>query len=360
MRVLMTGDTVGGVWTYALTLARQLCSQGIEVHLATMGRLPDAGQRAQAQRIDGLVLHASAWRLCWMPDPWRDIDCAADWLQRLAQTLRPELVHLNDFGHADRHWPAPTLLVAHSCVLSWWQAVHGRPAPAGWQRYRGLVQRGLQRADARVAPSVAMATALKAHYGPLPEVRVIANGGDAAGDTHAAKQALILAAGRLWDPAKNLGALAAVAEHLPWQVIIAGDGGEGFADHLPPNLQLSGRLDAAALARCYARAAVFVLPARYEPFGLAALEAAAHGCALVLGDIASLREVWGDAALYVRPDDQAGLRSVLLKLIRHPALCRRYGERAAQRASTYSAAAMGAHYLDAYRQLQQLPSRRSA
>ena len=35
----------------------------------------------------------------------------------------------------------------------------------------------------------------------------------------------------------------------------------------------------------------------------------ASGCALVLGDLPSLREVWGDAALYVRPDDHASARS---------------------------------------------------
>src|SRR5436190_23853133 len=36
-RVLMTADTVGGVWTYALELARVLCEQEVEITLATMG-----------------------------------------------------------------------------------------------------------------------------------------------------------------------------------------------------------------------------------------------------------------------------------------------------------------------------------
>ena len=50
------------------------------------------------------------------------------------------------------------------------------------------------------------------------------------------------------------------------------------------------------------RAAIYALPARYEPFGLSILEAALSGCALVIGDIPSLREIWADAALFVPSD----------------------------------------------------------
>ena len=46
-RVLMTADTVGGVWTYALDLSAGLGRSGIEVVLATMGRLPPPQQRAR-------------------------------------------------------------------------------------------------------------------------------------------------------------------------------------------------------------------------------------------------------------------------------------------------------------------------
>ena len=39
--------------------------------------------------------------------------------------------------------------------------------------------------------------------------------------------------------------------------------------------------------------------ALYEPFGLAVLEAAQAGCALVLSDIPTFRELWDGAALFV-------------------------------------------------------------
>ena len=74
---------------------------------------------------------------------------------------------------------------------------------------------------------------------------------------------------------------------------------------------LLGRLDERRWPSGWPRAAIYALPARYEPFGLSALEAALSGCALVLGDIPSLREVWGDAAVFVPPDDAGGLRDAL-------------------------------------------------
>ena len=72
------------------------------------------------------------------------------------------------------------------------------------------------------------------------------------------------------------------------------------------------------MAAHLAASAIYALPARYEPFGLSALEAGLCGCALVLGDIPSLREVWGDAAVFVDPHDAQALAKALNCLIDHP------------------------------------------
>jgi len=47
-----------------------------------------------------------------------------------------------------------------------------------------------------------------------------------------------------------------------------------------------------------ARSSIYIATSIYEPFGMAPLEAALCGCAVVANDIPSLREVWGDDALY--------------------------------------------------------------
>ena len=341
MRVLMTTDTVGGVWGYAVQLARSLTPAGVAVTLAAIGRTsPD--QRAEAA---GLPLLEADYKLEWQPDPWADVAASGDWLLGLERRLRPDVVHLNGYAHGRLPFAAPTVVVGHSCVASWWQAVHGRPAPAEWDRYRAEVAAGLHAATAVVAPTHAMLAELDRLYGPARDASVIYNGRDAADFVPAAKQPFVLSAGRLWDEAKNLPTLQRAAARLPWPVRVAGDGGTG------DGVELLGRLDAAAMAGQFAAAAIYCLPARYEPFGLSILEAALSGCALVLGDILTLRELWDGAAVFVDPGDADGLRAALQRLVDDPDERRGSGQRARDRAARYGVPTMSAAYAALYRRL---------
>lgn len=353
-RVLMTTDTVGGVWTYALELAAALGRCGLEVELATLGELPTSGQRAQAKRLPHVRLYPSRFRLEWMRDSWGDIRTSGEWLLALEQELRPDVVHLNQFAFGALPFEAPRLVVGHSCVLSWWRAVRGCDAPAEWDLYRYVVARGLAGADLVVAPTAAMLRALDEIYGIPGAKTVIPNGRAAAGHLPAPqKEPFVLSVGRLWDEAKNLRALDAAAEGLPWKVKVAGsaehpDGGRAAE---AAHARLLGRLAPEELAGWYARAAIYALPARYEPFGLSALEAGLAGCALVLGDIPSLRESWEGAALFVDPDDPEALRSVLRSLIDQPAERLELGYRTRSRALAFRPERQAARYLEAYARL---------
>src|SRR3954454_12313553 len=131
-RILMTADTVGGVWTYALGLARSLVPHGIEITLATMGPRPNAGQKDAAGRIPNLTLVESDFKLEWMEDPWHDVAAAGQWLLDLEQLAEPDIVHLNGYAHAVLEWKCPVMVVAHSCVLSWWRAVKQKTLPVAW------------------------------------------------------------------------------------------------------------------------------------------------------------------------------------------------------------------------------------
>src|SRR6059058_5946721 len=79
-RILMTADTVGGVWTYCLELAASLATSGIEILLATMGKRPSAEQRAEAAQLENLTLVESEFRLEWMDEPGHDLALAGQWL----------------------------------------------------------------------------------------------------------------------------------------------------------------------------------------------------------------------------------------------------------------------------------------
>ena len=354
MRVFMTVDTVGGVWTYALELARALRPHGVEIALASMGVPLTAVQRAELAAVPDVELFESTYRLEWMDEPWDDIAVAGEWLLSLQEELRPDVVHLNGYAHGALPWRAPVLVVGHSCVLSWWAAVKGERAPARWDRYRSTVALGLAGADLVVTPTRAILTALEEHYGPLPRSRVVPNGRDPTLFTPREKEPLVLAAGRLWDEAKNVAALGAIAPRLSWPVYVAG------ADQHPTGgtaalggVHALGQLAPAEMAVWLARASIYALPARYEPFGLSALEAALAGCVLVLGDIPSLREVWEDTALFVPPADGEALVAAIEGLIADPGRRASLAACARRRASTYTSERMAAGYLEAYRVIRE-------
>lgn len=353
-RLLMTADTVGGVWTYALDLARELGKHNVQIVLATMGALPGRTQRAELRDLPNVELCASAFKLEWMPDPWDDVERAGEWLLELEDRFQPDLVHLNGYCHGALPWRAPRIVAGHSCVLSWWRAVKGCDAPPEWQDYQDAVIEGLQLANLVVAPSGAMLAALEQHYGPFAESRVVPNGRCLNAAARRTKHDFILSAGRLWDEAKNISTLASVGSRLPWPVYVAGDdiepgklnGQSHFGDSSAVNFL--GRLPSRELVSWFERAAIYCLPARYEPFGLSALEAAQAGCALVLGDIPSLREIWGDAAMFVSPDDPAELESALQDLIASPARRARLADTARCVAGQYTPEKMARGYLAVY------------
>jgi glycosyltransferase involved in cell wall biosynthesis len=340
MRVLMTADAVGGVWPYAADLAGLLTAHGGSVMLATMGPEPSADQRAMVEAIPRVTLRARRFALEWMPDPWTDIECAADWLLELEAEFTPDVIHLNGYAHATLPWRAPTLVVAHSCVCSWWAAVRNGPVPAEWTEYVRRVAAGLRAATAVAAPSQAMACTLAECYGNRRPVAVIPNARDAARWAPDTKESMILAAGRLWDPAKNIAVLDAAAEALEWPVYVAGDGVDANGKRVAlSRLRTLGVLPADDLASLMARAAIYAFPARYEPFGLSVLEAALSGCALVLGDIPSLRENWEGVARFVPPEQPDALRRALQELIDDPPQRAALGIAARRRGERFSPAA---------------------
>jgi glycogen(starch) synthase len=340
----MTADAVGGVWTYCHQLCRALPS--IRFVIAGMGPEPTASQWDEVKELSNVDVVWNHVRLEWMEDPWEDLERAGEWLLELERVHTPDLIHLNGYVHGSLPWRSPLLVAGHSCVLSWWHAVKGGPAPCEWERYGRAVAAGLKAADHVVAPSRSMRQSLLQHYGSI-DCTVISNGVEMSADDPL-KYPQVLASGRLWDLAKNIRTLAIAASGLPWPVIIAGAGDE------PPdaeNVHLTGRLGSREMMRQFKDAAVYAAPSRYEPFGLAVLEAAAHGCALVLADIPTFRELWGGAAVFVPADDAAAWHQAILEVITDYRLRTTLADQARRHAIHYSSDRMAARYADLYQQL---------
>jgi glycogen synthase len=348
-KVLMTTDAVGGVWTYSVDLARALASLGVDVCLAVMGPSLSDPQRAEALKIPRLELHEIGGKLEWMDEPWLDIARASDRLLQLESLIHPDIIHLNSYVHGALSWSSPVVMVGHSCVLSWYQAVHGCAAPAQWNPYRTAVQKGIRAADALVAPSSAMLKSLEDFYG-APRIKlVIPNSRQSESFRAATKEPIVLGAGRVWDQAKNFGLLDRAAANIPWEVQIAGEPSMAGVEAVPiKNAKLLGSLAGEALAKRLGAASLFVAPALYEPFGLSVLEAALAGCCLVLSDIPSLRENWQGAAYFFDPQSSTSLETLLLTLIGNRAMREEMALRGRKQALAFTPTRMAHAYLDLY------------
>lgn len=353
MRILMTTDTVGGVWTYSLQLIGALAVHDVHVDLATMGGEITDAQREAALALPNLTLHPSSYALEWMPDPWAEVDRAGDWLLGLERRTRPDVVHLNGYAHGNLPFRAPTLVAGHSCVCSWWRAVKREEAPAEWDTYRDRVTAGLRAAKHIIAPSNAMLASLERDYGPFASAEAIYNARSPLKFRPAMKHQMIFSAGRLWDEAKNVAALDAVAQRLPWPVYVAGESRHPARAEIAasPHVSFLGKLTERQVAARAGYASIYALPARYEPFGLSILEAALAGCALVLGDIDSLREIWQDTALFVDPNDHEALADALLRLIQSPRDRALYAARSQLRAHEFTPERMAQAYVRTYARL---------
>ncbi|HUS14713.1 MAG TPA: glycosyltransferase [Chloroflexia bacterium] len=362
MHILMTTDAVGGVWSYSLTLAAALAhDHGTRVTLAVVGPPPSAAQIAEVLARPGLDLHIWAGQLEWQPGCAADLAESAAWLAGLAGTIGADLIHSNQFAYGALGGACPMLVVAHSDLLSWHaacQPLNGAVDPhwrAFLHEYQAVVQRGLTGAAAVVCPTAAVAADLRRHYQAPADLRVIYNGTEPPGPLapRAPGPRRVLSVGRLWDPAKNVAwLLEAVGDGIPGlDVAVAGSmAGPDGATLAPPAgaVRWLGALPHAALLNEMAQSHVYVGPSRYEPFGLAPLEAATRGCTLLLNDIASFREIWGPGATYCR--SVAELRAALVAIAGGAPLD---PQPVQEWATRYTVAAQAAAYQQLYAQLCQ-------
>jgi glycosyltransferase involved in cell wall biosynthesis len=343
-RVLITLDAVGGVWRYALDVARGLKTQGISCLLVGFGPQPDAAQQAEC----------AGREMVWTGEPldWTVSDSAAlrsgtAKLDELATNWDADLLHLNLPSQAaglsiDR----PVVVASHSCVPTWWQAVQGTSLPASLAWQRQCNHDGFQRADAILVPSESHGAALRHVYGELPPLCVVHNA-TSVEPSDPIKEEMILAVGRWWDAGKNGEILDAAAS--PWPVLLAGPlTGPDSQQATFQNARTLGSLPHDQILALMRRTAILAAPSRYEPFGLAVAEAAVSGAALVLSDIPTFRELWDGAAVFVGVDDIEGWSRAFAILAADPALRHRLAQAAATRARRFSLARQAAGLTDVY------------
>ncbi len=359
MHVLITADAVGGVWTYTRELACGLLERGHRITLVSFGKLPSSDQVSWLEGTD-ITYHPTVFPLEWMQDAEEGITESARHLARLIDQSRPDVLHLNQFCYGALEVGIPKIIVAHSDVRSWWNAVYSEnpPVTRWFDWYTDLVAKGLVFADAVVTPSQWMLTQLQGHYELPSRCRVIYNGRDPELFCSSRKKTnTVLSVGRLWDEAKQIGLLLARPQCVP--VGIA-----GCADHPDKAFTHScaaassgsfvfwGEQNQSRLCALYAEASTYAATSRYEPFGLAPVEAALSRCALVANDIPVFRELWGNAALFFARNDADSLAQAIGFLSQSQSMREQLAEDAYERArSRFNSSRMVDDYEKLYRSL---------
>ncbi|TAN36188.1 MAG: glycosyltransferase family 1 protein [Verrucomicrobia bacterium] len=164
-----------------------------------------------------------------------------------------------------------------------------------------------------------------------------------------ARKKTILYVGR-FDPYKNVIGLLVAFEQLRRQMpgavrlVIAGAPDPRYPEalafarrhNLETDIEWRGYLNGRQLVEAYQQADVFVLPSRYEGFGLTVLEAMACGTPVVCSNVSSLPEVAGDAAILVAPDDATKMTEAIRRVLTEPELAATLREKGVRRAAEFS------------------------
>ena len=356
-RVLLATDAVGGVWVYSVELARALGKLGIEALIAVMGPSPDEHRREQAA---GLRLIDTGLPLDWLETSPAELRRSGDVLAELANREGVDLVQTSSAALlANTEFDQPCVAVQHSCVATWWAAVKTSPMPDEFLWRRELVETGLNRASAIVAPSVAFAAETARTYQLSTPVVAVPNGRRTVVPHDLPRGDFVFTASRLWDERKNVATLdrAAAASSVPFQAAGPLRGPNGAAISLS-HIHALGELGHSRIAGLLGSRPVFASAALYEPFGLSVLEAAQAGCALVLSDIPTHREMWSDAAVFVPAHDDRAFAAAIERVFANIAQRHELGERARARAALYTpermARGMAAIYASAVQSEPQL------
>jgi glycosyltransferase involved in cell wall biosynthesis len=299
-----------------------------------------------------------------MDDAPNDLPESSEYLANLVREVNPDLVHLHQFCHGNLPVDVPRVVMAHGDLISWAEAVQGcTPRPTRWLKwYRDTILRGMAAADAVVAPSASMLDTLISTYTrPRRAVIIYPGRNPIFFNPYVSKDDSVLSVGRLLDAGKQVFLLTQCAH--PFSVCIVGAEQTVPLPRIPIRadvkvstdqscVAIRGPQTEAQLRALYSRASIYAATSRYEPLGMAPLDAAFSRCAIVANDIPSFREVWGDAALYFRTNDASSLAETLRQLDADRALRRAYSDRAYTRArERFTTKRMIDDYLELYRSL---------
>jgi len=118
MRVLVTTDTIGGVWIYTRELVTGLVGRGIGVTLVSFGDIPTAQQTEWLDRFPEVDYRATAFRLEWMRDAPEDQRASAEFLTSVVAEVQPDLLHLSQYCYGSLNVAGMTNRMANASSIT--------------------------------------------------------------------------------------------------------------------------------------------------------------------------------------------------------------------------------------------------
>lgn len=118
-----------------------------------------------------------------------------------------------------------------------------------------------------------------------------------------------------------------------------------------PNIITTGYYDQRDAAALFQQASAFVMPSRYEGFGMPLLEAMAAGTPTIASDIPVFHEVCGEASLFFNPDDAAELAAHLMTVLTDPTVSQHLVEKGTKNLERFSWDAVAGNLVQRLREL---------
>jgi glycogen synthase len=345
MRILFWSDNfypgIGGVEVLGAALVRSLRQRGHE--LAIVGG-PFIENRPTPEMFDDVSLFRFPFEYELRPQSLEMVARIKQQLSELKRTFQPDVVHLFQTLHAfffhletARAFPAPTLLTLHGNMLDSTPQINAA-------RYSLLQQmdwiitcsQALLEQTCTQVPEIKTKSSAILNALPIPPL---------APTPLKVQPPRILCIGRLhrqkgFDVA--LDAFARVRETFPGaRLRVAGDGAEratleaqAARLYLGESVQFLGWVSPPRIYELLNQCTFVLMPSRWEPFGLVALQAAQMARPVVAARVDGLPEIVVDreTGLLVQPGDVTAFASAVESLLAEPERAVRMGDAAFSRA----------------------------
>ena len=356
-RLLMTTDVKSEVWDYSLTLSKALLKHiNAEILIISMGGKPTDSQKKQLEDLN-IEFQFTDFSPDFLADNEinPDISEIKTTFERSIKSFDPHIVHLNH-GYPDLNFDKPCILACHANILNkkiWNDSINRySPLYQNLLNYKQIINKSLNNADIVIAPSRFFAENLIKTFDFIKGIKIIYNGIDYKPHSCVKESPTLVTFGNMSDSSKHINLLLNMAYRLPDNIKIKIIGDSQLDRKLPKNVEFLTNLSNFERWEVYKNSSIYLALSNYESNGLASIQAAYSGCAILANDIPSCKELWGDCAYIFDRDDANSLMRCINNLVENPNLLEITSRNCQAKAlSVFNSKRMAYEYINLYKNI---------